>query len=48
MTIDLQANKAEYEGLCKKYIKREGVDRLLKWLESNDFYTAPARTRYHL
>lgn len=48
MTIDLQANKTEFEGLCKKYIKREGVDRLLKWLESNDFYTAPASTRYHL
>lgn len=29
-------------------IKRPGADKLLAWLESTDFFTAPASTRYHL
>ena len=28
-------------------IHREGADRLLEWLQTTDFYTAPASTRYH-
>ena len=28
-------------------IHREGADRLLEWLQTTDFFTAPARTRYH-
>ena len=30
-----------------KYIERDGADELLKWLESTDFFTAPASTKYH-
>ena len=26
---------------------REGMDKLLEFLEKSDFYTAPASTRYH-
>lgn len=48
MTIDLQANKEEFLSLCHKYIKRDGLDKLLAWLESTDFFTAPASTKYHL
>lgn len=33
-------------GLCQG-IKREGIDKLLEWLEKSDFYTAPASTRFH-
>jgi hypothetical protein len=30
------------------YIKREGIDDLVKWLEEDtDFFTAPASTQYH-
>lgn len=29
-------------------IKRPGAEKLLAWLETTDFYTAPASTRYHL
>lgn len=29
-------------------ISRPGADKLLAWLESTDFFTAPASTRYHL
>ena len=28
-------------------IHREGADRLLEWLQTPDFFTAPASTRYH-
>ena len=28
-------------------IQREGADRLLEWLQTTDFFTAPASTRYH-
>ena len=28
-------------------IRREGADRLLEWLQTTDFFTAPAGTRYH-
>ncbi len=29
-------------------IKREGSEKLLKWLSGTDFFTAPASTRFHL
>lgn len=28
-------------------VKRDGVQSLLEWLETTDFYTAPASTKYH-
>ena len=28
-------------------VKREGMDELIKFLESSDFFTAPASTRFH-
>ena len=27
--------------------KREGIEDLIKYLESTDFYTAPASSRFH-
>lgn len=30
-----------------QHIKRRGADRLLEWLLSSDFFTAPASTRFH-
>lgn len=30
------------------HIKRPGADKLLAWLESTDFFVAPASTRFHL
>lgn len=46
--IDLAKNKAEFEELARKYIKREGLEKVLAWLEQSDFYSAPASTQYHL
>lgn len=30
-----------------KLVKRNGMDSLIEWLESTDFFTAPASTKYH-
>lgn len=37
----------EFTQIAKKYIKRDGIDQLLEWLDQTDFYTAPASSRYH-
>ena len=38
--------KEEYISLLKG-INREGMDKLIEFLENSDFFTAPASTRYH-
>jgi len=38
--------KEEYIKLLKG-INREGMDKLIEFLENSDFFTAPASTRYH-
>ena len=39
--------KDTFKRLVEKDIKREGIKELMDWLETTDFYTAPASTRYH-
>lgn len=39
--------KDEFIQIFNDNIHREGADALLRWLESTDFFTAPASTRYH-
>ena len=39
--------KNEFEKVVSAYINRAGVNHLMEWLETTDFYTAPASTRYH-
>lgn len=43
----LDAMKQEFISICKANIQREGLDKLLEWLEQSDFYTAPASANYH-
>lgn len=38
----------EFKRLFRQNVHREGADELMKWLESTDFFTAPASSRYHL
>ena len=38
--------KEEYINLLNG-INREGMDKLIEFLENSDFFTAPASTRYH-
>ena len=39
--------RKQFIELYNANITRPGADRLLKWLESTDFFTAPASARYH-
>ena len=40
-------SKDEFVKIYNKYIHRKGAKELLQWLESTDFFTAPASTKYH-
>lgn len=40
-------NRDYFVKLFSMYVKRPGADKLLEWLETTDFYTAPASTRFH-
>ncbi len=39
--------REEFFAVYQEKISREGSDRLLNWLTTTDFFTAPASTRYH-
>lgn len=39
-------HKERFLDLCSK-VKRDGMSDLLQWLESGDFFYAPASTRFH-
>ncbi len=41
------SKKEEFLEIYNTYIKREGADKLLAWLESTDFFTCPASTKFH-
>jgi len=40
-------SKERFIEVYRTYIKREGADKLLEYLLSSDFFTAPASARYH-
>lgn len=40
--------KDEFLRIYQENIKRPGAEEFLKWLESTDFFSAPASTRFHL
>ena len=44
----IEQNKMDFIALAQNNINREGLEELLKWLESTDFFTAPASSRFHL
>lgn len=39
--------KQEFLDIYRENIRRPGADKLLAWIESTDFFTAPASTRFH-
>lgn len=43
----IEKNKQEFLALARSQIKREGLEELLAWLESSDFFEAPASTKFH-
>ena len=44
--MSIEANKTEIKRLLQT-VNREGMDKLIDFLERTDFYTAPASTRFH-
>ncbi len=40
-------NKEKFRALFKAWVKRPGTEKLLAWLETTDFFEAPASTKYH-
>lgn len=46
--MESMTNKERFIAICRENIHREGIDSLLESLEKNDFYVAPASTKYHL
>lgn len=44
----IAANKQRFIDLCNEHIHREGLDKVLAYLEKSDFYIAPSSTRFHL
>lgn len=39
--------KQTFIDIYEKNISRRGADKLLEWMETTDFFTAPASTRFH-
>ena len=39
--------KEEFLAIFQENVSREGAAELAAWLETTDFFTAPASTRYH-
>lgn len=46
--MNIIENKQKFIDLVNTYIHREGVDKLLAWLDRSGFYTCPASTAYNL
>lgn len=40
-------SKDKFTEIYTQYITRPGADELFAWLETTDFFTAPASTRFH-
>jgi len=40
-------NKEKFSALFKAWVKRPGAAELLAWLETTDFFEAPASTKHH-
>lgn len=48
MKFTKEQAKTEFMQIYSSFIKREGADALLEFLEKSDFFTAPASARFHL
>ena len=44
----IEQNKQKFLELAKTNIKRDGIEELLSWLETTDFFECPASTKFHL
>ena len=44
----IEKNKQEFLQIARENIKRDGIENLLSWLETTDFFDCPASTKFHL
>lgn len=47
-TTEIADNKQRFISLCREHIHRDGLDKVLNYLEYSDFYTAPSSASFHL
>ena len=47
MNTELENQRKLFVETARQYIKRDGIEDVLTWLDTTDFYTAPASTKYH-
>ena len=47
MALNIEAQKTLFHSLVEKNIHRDGIKELMEWLDSTDFFEAPASTRFH-
>lgn len=45
---EIEANKQRFVSLCHEHIHRDGLEKMLAYLENTDFYTAPSSAMFHL
>lgn len=46
--LEIKKNREIFLDYCRKYIQRDGLEKLLTYIESTDFFTAPSSTKFHL
>ena len=46
--LEIQQNRQLFLDYCHQYVHREGLDKLLNYLEHTDFFEAPSSTKFHL
>lgn len=44
---DIERNKTTFKSIVFSTIHREGIEDLMNWIDTTDFYSAPSSTRYH-
>ncbi len=44
---EIISNKEEFLKIAREHIKREGIEELLNYLATTDFFECPASTKYH-
>ncbi len=43
----VEENKEKFISILREKVKREGIEKLIEWLETTDFFIAPASTKFH-
>lgn len=45
--IELREQTGQFIEICHRDIRRDGIEKLLGWIDKTDFYKVPASTKYH-